>query len=100
MPTPFIIFLVLRGHRHHRHRRRETDPPPQPRPTRRRRDHLPGRLLARRLGHHRCQIAAPVTQITFAELLELLGHTEHTSLCHKPVGGQFTTLVNTRRCCR
>ena len=36
-----------------------------------------------------------MTQITFAELLELLGHTEHTSLCHKPVGGQFTTLVNT-----
>jgi hypothetical protein len=36
-----------------------------------------------------------VTQIAFAELLELLGHTEHTSLCHKPVGGQFTTLVNT-----
>ena len=61
----------------------------------------PGRLLARRLGHHRCQIAAPVTQIAFAELLELLGHTEHTPACAtNPSAASSPHWSTPRRCCR
>lgn len=37
----------------------------------------------------------PTSQITFADVLDTLGHHTHTALCYKKPDGQFSTIVNT-----
>ncbi|AZG43466.1 DNA primase family protein [Gordonia insulae] len=39
--------------------------------------------------------STPTTPLTFADVLDTLGHHTHTALCYKPADGRFQTIVNT-----